>query len=87
MFLPTRQVGSIENDAVRNIQGQFLAFALADGKLFKGIKLWEAGASIAQQNTGHGIELIDFDLSRATQTGPENTVLNQGSTPFVYLGV
>ncbi|WP_294833379.1 hypothetical protein [uncultured Gilliamella sp.] len=92
-----RQVGSVEGDAIRNIRG-----ALQDGpgQAFIGhdnvtngmtdgaISIRLSGDEWLQNGTRHlRWAFFDFDASRAVPTGPENTVINEGGTPVIYLGV
>ncbi|WP_217332216.1 hypothetical protein [Gilliamella apis] len=81
-----RAVGSIENDAIRNITGQFLSFSALDAKLFYKQSAWAAGALIATSNS-HGMSMNCFDASRVVPTANENRPLNIGMTPAIYLGV
>lgn len=78
----TRQTGSVEPDAIRNIQGVIRAFSSGLGAF---ITIGDYGTS----ETGglHQISDIEFSAARTVPTGPENTVLNQGKTPVIYLGV
>jgi Phage tail fibre repeat./Carbohydrate binding domain. len=83
----TRQVGSIENDAIRNITGQFLAFMTGDNALFTIGKRWVGDSAPAAISKANGMSFNVFDASRVVPTGPENRVLNTGRTPVIYLGI
>ena len=83
----TRQVGSIENDAIRNITGQFLAFMTGDNALFTIGKRWAVDSAPADISKANGMSFNVFDASRVVPTGPENRVLNTGRTPVIYLGI
>jgi hypothetical protein len=97
----SRQVGSIENDAIRNIRG---GLPLGDYKAILG----HAGVSAGEQNGVISIQsagddalgaasgsnsrqlswmFFDFDASRVVPTANENRPLNVGMTPVIYLGV
>jgi len=82
----TRQVGSAEDDAIRNITGLFLSFSALDAKLFYKQSVWGAGAQIATGDC-HGMSMNCFDASRVVPTAHENRPLNIGLTPVIYLGV
>ncbi|MFQ0995774.1 hypothetical protein ACGH6Q_12325, partial [Gilliamella sp. BG2] len=90
-----RQVGSTEDDAIRNITGGFSMDGIAGsraGVIWGGYgPFYENGTnpSIAKYSpTEVGVSAkMGFDLSRATRTGPETTVINVGMTPAIYLGV
>lgn len=91
----TRQVGNIEDDAIRNITGGFGMDGLAGtniGVVWGGHgPFYENGinSSIAKYTAAEvgACSKMEFDLSRATRTGPETTVINEGKTPAIYLGV
>ncbi|OCG03260.1 hypothetical protein A9G12_08215 [Gilliamella sp. wkB112] len=91
----TRQVGSVEEAAIPNIVGGFGMDGMAGADT--GV-CWGSHGPFYENGTNSSIakyipyELgvstkMGFDLSRVTRTGPENTVLNQGGTPSIYLGV
>lgn len=91
----TRQVGSVENYFIRNVTGDFGMNGIIGstaGVVWAGHGLfYENGTnpSIAKYTpteVGFCSKMM-FDLSRATPTGPENTVINQGGTSVIYLGV
>lgn len=82
----TRQVGSAEDDAIRNITGLFLSFSSLDLKLFYQHSMWGAGAQIATGDC-HGMSVNGFDASRVVPTANENRPINMGMTPVIYLGV
>lgn len=91
----TRQVGSIENDAIRNIYGEVVFHGnTADGSypaatigVFSGINQMNAfryeELSFGQVSFGG----FAFNAENFVPTGPENTVINTGRTPVIYLGV
>jgi hypothetical protein len=106
IFLPTRQVGSIENDAIRNIYGTFGNLAYQDSLTATGGKSVAQGAFARVIRDVNTIETygtsfcpaqveyypndrdgIVFDAGTVVPTGPENTVINTGRTPVIYLGV
>ena len=83
----TRQVGSVEDDAIRNIwarYGNFIVSALDATGAFK----INANAAPAYEGNAHGWHTdILFDASRVVPTASENRPLNVGMTPVIYLGV
>ena len=102
----TRQVGSIENDAIRNIYGTFGNLAYQDSLTATGGKSVAQGAFARVIRDVNTIETygtsfcpaqveyypndrdgIVFDAGTVVPTGPENTVINTGRTPVIYLGV
>lgn len=83
----TRQVGSIENDAIRNIKAGFENFLVSATNTSGAFKIVNI-SSPAYDGNSHGWHAkIDFDASLVVPTGKENTVINQGKTPAIYLGV
>jgi len=82
----TRQVGTFQNDMIRNITGSCAsgldfvpqltgAFSnTGGGKYSHSGGVWESSG-------------FDFDASRVVPTGNENVPLNIGMTPAIYLGV
>ena len=82
----SRQVGSVEYDAIRNITGQFLSFTALDLNLFYSRETWGTGAQIATGDC-HGMSMNGFDASRVVPTANENRPINIGLTPAIYLGV
>ena len=83
----TRQVGSAEDDAIRNIwarYGNFIVSALDATGAFN----INAIASPAYDGNAHGWHVdILFDASRVVPTAHENRPINIGLTPAIYLGV
>ena len=94
-MLPARQVGSVQPDAIRNIYGEIIFHgdtadgsypAIANG-VFSGIhkkNSFRYGQLNNQQSSFGGIA---FNAENFVPTGPENTVINVGRTPVIYLGV
>ena len=98
----TRQVGSAEGDAIRNIKGglpsgNFKAL-LGHAKIETGdkngaISIQSAGddyvASSASSTNPRQLRYVffDFDASRVVPTAHENRPINMGMTPVIYLGV
>ena len=92
----SRQVGSEEGDAIRNITG-----AILDMQMFSPTSQAYTGAFTKDKNVlayNYQFQIInqsnvsicfmpDFDASRVVPTAPENRVLNIGKTPAIYLGV
>ncbi|MCX8678617.1 hypothetical protein J3U22_03270 [Gilliamella sp. B2865] len=64
-----------------------MAFRTPDNNLFYLDEFWPYDSTICQKDRGNGMAMNVFDASRAVPTGPENTVLNVGRTPVIYLGV
>ena len=83
----TRQVGSIEGDAIRNITARFgniLASKLDASGAFR----VDAVASPAYGGNSSGWHTaVSFDASLAAPTANENRSINIGMTPAIYLGV
>lgn len=83
----TRQVGSVEDDAIRNIwarYGNFIVSALDATGAFN----INAIASPAYGGNAHGWHAdILFDAARVVPTANENRPINIGLTPAIYLGV
>ena len=98
----TRQVGSAEGDAIRNIKGglpsgNFKAL-LGHAKIETGdkngaISIQSAGddyvASSSSSTNPRQLRYVffDFDASRVVPTAHENRPINMGMTPAIYLGV
>lgn len=89
----TRQVGAVEEDAIRNITGKISNKSSYDTQLStgtgcftavmqNGVRTWNNTASTSTFSVG-----ANFDASRVVPTAPENRPLNLGMTPAVYLGV
>jgi hypothetical protein len=93
----TRQVGSVEGDAIRNIKGNMNCQTVA-GRSGNDQGVPEAPYGIKRvwidnwtyNGSGNAIcqlVLLDFDASRNVPTAAENRPLNVGKTPAIYLGV
>lgn len=95
----TRQVGSAEDDAIRNIKG---GLPLGNSKALLGHEKIESGdknGAISIQSAGDDYlagssssrklrwMFFDFDASRVVPTANENRPVNIGMTPVIYLGV
>ncbi|WLS93574.1 hypothetical protein [Gilliamella apis] len=98
----TRQVGSAEDDAIRNIKGGLPSgnykALIGHAKIETGdkngaISILSAGddylASSASSTNPRQLRYMffDFDASRVVPTANENRSLNIGMTPVIYLGV
>lgn len=93
----TRQVGSIKHDAIRNIHGAIpngsAKAIIGHENITKGdrdgaISVSDASADYLERGSRlMKWAFFDFDASRVVPTGPENTVINEGKTPAIYLGV
>lgn len=84
-----RQVGAVEGDAIRNIEGDFSATAYNADGTDPGhgpfyLKRTGMHATFASAINTYG---FGFDASRVVPTAGENRPLNIGMTPAVYLGV
>lgn len=86
----TRQVGSVEGDAIRNITGTFSSFSYAVGQpngAFTSVIATQnalAGGSTANYND---VRKTFSASSAGVPTAAENRVLNRGLTPVIFLGV
>lgn len=87
----TRQVGSVQNDAIRNIYGSFYPVSetfASEGQatgVFKKTQCFSTHTpSAIDGGPGDGIV---FDASLVVPTSNENRPLNIGLTPAIYLGV
>lgn len=85
----SRQVGSVEDDAIRNINGVFPvatpdSFQSNTTGCFYGDTLSNKGGNSASKL---GNFIIIFDASRVVPTADENRPLNVGMIPAIYLGV
>ncbi|WP_392565137.1 phage tail protein [Utexia brackfieldae] len=84
-----RQVGTIQNDMIRNIIGKFysdagLSVVTNDNGVFSSI----ANSSVRINSAVNlGNRTIVFDASTVVPTGNENVSLNIGMTAAIYLGV
>jgi hypothetical protein len=90
----TRQVGSVEGDAIRNIAGTAVGT-----QLYRSDQPWSDPLYTIEKLTAgwyshylpgtppHYIAETRFDASLAVPTAAENRVLNVGKTPAIYLGV
>lgn len=93
----TRQVGSIEKDAIRNINGSLPNGSaqailghenLTSGKTDGAISIYHSGDDWLQIGSRHmRWAFFDFDASRVVPTANENRPINIGLTPAIYLGV
>ena len=98
----TRQVGSWEDDAIRNIKGSLpsgnFKALLGHAKIETGdkngaISILSAGddylASSASSTNPRQLRYMffDFDASRVVPTAHENRPINIGMTPVIFLGV
>lgn len=83
----TRQVGSVESDAIRNIWGKYGNFIVSALDATGAFKI-NATASPAYDGNAHGWHAdILFDAARVVPTANENRPINMGLTPVIYLGV
>ncbi|WP_085163743.1 phage tail protein [Gilliamella bombi] len=83
----SRQVGSWENDAIRNIKGSIgnvVVSSLNDSEAFYHSNT--ISPAYAGNNTGSHV-VFNFDASRVVPTAHENRPVNIGMTPVIYLGV
>lgn len=93
----TRQVGSIEGDAIRNIKGALQdgpgqAFIghenVTNGRTDGAISIHHSGDEWLQNGSRHlRWAFFNFDASRVVPTANENRPINIGLTPTIYLGV
>lgn len=87
----TRQVGSVEDDAIRNLTGHIGMVQEVKSKPSSGIvvrDLYES--SVAWNGGGNGYyntTYVDIDASIIVPTSYDNHPLNVGMTPAIYLGV
>lgn len=82
----SRQVGSIEEDAIRNITGKFSlngAHAAAMSGAFTGT----GQATVNGTGSKYDFQTVTFNASGSVPTASENRVLNRGLTPVIFLGV
>ena len=93
----TRQVGSIEGDAIRNIKG---SMPNGPGRAVIGHENITKGEHDGAMSVHHSDDdwlqvgprrmrwaFFDFDASRVVPTANENRPINIGLTPAIYLGV
>lgn len=83
----SRQVGSWEDDAIRNIRGSIgnvVVSSLNDSDVFYHSNT--ISPAYAGNNTGSHV-VFNFDASRVVPTAHENRPVNIGMTPVIYLGV
>lgn len=87
----SRQVGSVQNDAIRNIYGSFYPVSetfASEGQtvgVFKKTQCLSSHTpSAIDDGPGDGIV---FDASLVVPTSNENRPINIGLTPAIYLGV
>lgn len=87
-----RQVGSVEGDAIRDIWGHFdtgvvgFHYNYARGAFLGTSAIYPENGAFQPKKECHAWG-YDFRASNVVPTGPENTVLNEGKTPAIYLGV
>ncbi|MCX8583460.1 hypothetical protein [Gilliamella sp. B3372] len=83
----TRQVGSWEDDAIRNITARFGNFITSDRDASGAFRV-DAVASPAYGGNANGWHtVLSFDASRVAPIANENRAINIGGTPVIYLGV
>ena len=81
----TRQVGSVQTDAIRNITGTFGGCLTRGGT---GVFFNPGTADTDNYNGGpYQSNRTALDVSREVPTANENVVLNCGMTPAIFLGV
>ena len=87
----TRQVGTIEGDAIRNIYGAFYPISEtfgAEGDAIGVFQKAECFSNHTPASTDRGqADGVVFDASRIVPTANENRPINIGLTPAIYLGV
>lgn len=87
----TRQVGTIEGDAIRNIYGAFYPISEtfgAEGDATGVFQKAECFSNHTPASTDRGqADGVVFDASRIVPTANENRPINIGLTPAIYLGV
>ena len=95
----TRQVGHVEDDAIRNIWGElqhvmqwrgsvpYGVFSLNTSTGGSGLNNRYASVICHANDSDYPERPITFDTSRVVPTANENRVLNIGATPAIYLGV
>lgn len=87
-----RQVGSVEIDAIRDIWGHFDSGVVANHNeyakgAFIGSNAINPTNAAFLATFDYTVWGYDFRASNVVPTGPENTVINEGKTPVIYLGV
>ena len=88
----TRQVGSIENDAIRNIQGQITTYNYnttdsSQTGAFRRVTLARSVITTGNQDRNTVHDSVYFDAAFVVPTASENRPLNIGMNPVIYLGV
>ena len=95
----TRQVGHVEDDAIRNIRGGLVhvmqwrgsvpsgVFSLRPSNGGSGLNNRHASVVCNVNDSDYPERPIIFDASQSVPTANENRVLNVGATPAIYLGV
>ena len=88
----TRQVGSIENDAIRNIQGQITTYNYnttdsSQTGAFRRVALARSVITTGNQDRNTVHDSVYFDAAFVVPTASENRPLNIGMNPVIYLGV
>ena len=88
----TRQVGSVEDDAIRDIWGHFDTGVVPNHSeyargAFCGTSAINPSNSSFQSTTEWYTWGFDFYASRVVPTANENRPINMGMTPAIYLGV
>lgn len=91
----TRQVGSVEGDAIRNIYGEVLfhghtaqgSYTAYTAGVFSGINQMNAFRYGELNHNQMSFGGFAFNAENFVPTGPENRPINIGLTPVIYLGV
>ncbi|OCG11817.1 hypothetical protein A9G09_10500 [Gilliamella sp. wkB292] len=88
----SRQVGSVEDDAIREIWGHFDSGVVANHNeyargAFKGTRAINPTNAAFLTTRDYEVWGYDFYASRVVPTANENRPLNIGMTPVIYLGV
>lgn len=94
-----RQVGHVEDDAIRNIRGELVhvmqwrgsvpsgVFSLRPSNGGSGLNNRHASVVCNVNDSDYPERPIMLDASQSVPTANENRVLNIGATPAIYLGV
>lgn len=82
-----RQVGSMEGDAIRNINARFGNFLTSARDANGAFNVDNSANPAYGGNTNGWHTTISFDASRVVPTANENRPINIGMTPVIYLGV
>jgi len=87
----TRQVGSVEDDAIRNIEAKFYTVQWGVGNTSTGAFYEIGGRGSAwngpQASSTYHFSTLGFSASRDVPTASESRPLNIGMTPAIFLGV